>query len=314
MPNRFAPLALLCLAACLEPDPAPVAGADQRPIEAISLLGDTLYRAEPSAEALPRLEAQLDTAQRNRLADSTNPDAFLWLGRRFGYLGRYRQAITVFTDGMKRFPDDPRFLRHRGHRWITVRQLDSAVADLSRAGAMLASVPDAVEPDGAPNARGIPTSSLHANVWYHLGLAHYLRGEWKEALAAYAHDAPAAHNPDMQVATTWWRWLTLRRLGDTVAAKRLLETIPDSMDIIENQSYYRLLLYAKNRMLRANQLLDSTASTTAGDAAFTYGFGALYLVRGNAESAERTFRELVRTGNWAAFGTIAAEAELARRR
>ena len=35
------------------------------------------------------------------------------------------------------------------------------------------------------NPSGIPTSTLHTNVWYHLGLAYYLLGEDEEAVAAY---------------------------------------------------------------------------------------------------------------------------------
>lgn len=310
--QRSAPLAIhltaVCLLGCSTPPPSPQPGSD---VEAISLLGDTLRRPPLDAARQAGFEEQLDSARAAWAADSS-ADALIWAGRRLGYLGRYREAIETFTRGIERFPDDPRFLRHRGHRWITVRELDSAVADLSRAAAMVTGQPDAVEPDGLPNARNIPTSTLQSNIWYHLGLAHYLRANWDEALAAYRQEAAIADNPDMLVATSWWRYLTLRRLGRDAAADSVLAPITADLDIIENQSYHRLLMLARG-LLPPDSLLPTDGGTTPGDAAVAYGLGAWHLVEGRPEAADSLFRALVAGGNWAAFGTIAAEAELARR-
>jgi hypothetical protein len=41
-----------------------------------------------------------------------------------------------------------------------------------------------------------------------------------------------------------------------------------------------------------------------------YGLGNWHLYNGRREEAVRTFREVLAGGNWAAFGYIAAEAEL----
>ena len=46
-------------------------------------------------------------------------------------------------------------------------------------------LPDEVEPDGLPNAQNIPTGTLQFNIFYHLGLAHYLKGDLAAALDAY---------------------------------------------------------------------------------------------------------------------------------
>ena len=50
-------------------------------------------------------------------------------------------------------------------------------------GKLVAAKPDEVEPDGAPNARGIPRSTLQSNIWYHLGLAQYLAGDFDGILS-----------------------------------------------------------------------------------------------------------------------------------
>jgi len=295
----------LFLFACAAPTPPPE-------IEAISLLGDTLYRPLLAPEVAERYEANLDSARTAYQIDTTSADALIWLGRRTAYLGRYREAIDIFSQGVQRFPDDPRFLRHRGHRRITVREFDQAIADLARAAHLITGAVDQVEPDGLPNARNIPTSTLHSNIWYHLGLAQYLSGEFEQALVAYQQEAAVAANPDMLVATSWWRYLTLRRLDRRAAADSVLLPISAEMDVIENQSYHRLLLLARGDLTAEELLTSDTNDDAPADAAVQYGVGAWHLVEGRPEVADSLFRALVDTGNWAAFGVIAAEAELAR--
>ena len=138
-----------------------------------------------SADVLAKRETDLAAA---RAAHEKNPhdaDALIWVGRRLGYLGRYRDAIDVFTEGVKKHPRDARMLRHRGHRWITLRDFDRAIRDLDRAAELVRGTPDQIEPDGLPNARNIPTSTLQSNIWYHLGLAHFLKGDFEAALRSY---------------------------------------------------------------------------------------------------------------------------------
>ena len=255
----------------------------------------------------------LDSARAAYQADTTSADALIWLGRRTAYLGRYREAIEIFSTGVERFPDDPRFLRHRGHRYITVRELDNAIADFTRASQLIAGRPDEIEPDGLPNARNTPTSTLHSNIWYHLGLAHYLKGDFARALEAYRAEAAVANNPDMLVATSWWRYLTLRRLDQRAAADSVLLPINDSLDIIENRAYHRLLLLAKGQSTSGQLLAPASTSEVPADVAVQYGVAAWHLVEGRTEVADSLFRSLRGHPTWAAFGVIAAEAEISRR-
>lgn len=306
MRSHRSALLLFALVACSTPVPAPAG------VEGLSLLGDTLRTPALDSAAQAGALALLDSARIRYQSDTNSADALIWLGRRTAYLGRYREAIAIFTTGVEKFPDDPRFLRHRGHRYITVRELDSAITDFANAAHLITGKPDEVEPDGLPNARNTPTSTLHSNIWYHLGLAHYLKGEFDQALAAYQQEAAVASNPDMLVATSWWRYLTLRRLDRTAEADSVLVPITDTLDIIENQAYHNLLLLAKGER-STNELLQPAGERDApADAAVQYGVGAWHLVEGRAEVADSLFRDLKAKGNWAAFGVIAAEAELAK--
>jgi tetratricopeptide (TPR) repeat protein len=279
--------------------------------EATSLLGAPLYAVERPLERRQQLEADLAQAYAAYERNPDDADAIIWLGRRVAYLGRYRDAIGIFSEGIRKHPDDPRMYRHRGHRWITVREFDRAVQDLDQAARLLRGRPDEVEPDGVANVRNAPLSTLHYNVWYHLGLAHYLRGEWGQALYGFRNALAVARNDDSRVAATDWTYMTLRRMGREAEAAALLEPIQPGMEVVENDSYYRRLLMYKG-LLSPDSLLaqngqDATTLATQG-----YGVGNWYLYNGHVDQAEEIFWRVTSAEEWAPFGYIAAEADLRR--
>lgn len=279
-------------------------------VQAISLLGDTLRPLPLSDEARSGLESDLAEARAAYEASPDDADAIIWLGRRLAYLGRYREALQVFGEGLEKHPDDPRMYRHRGHRWISVREFDRAIEDLSRAAELIEGTEDRVEPDGAPNPSGIPRSTLHSNIWYHLGLAHYLRHDFRSALDAYLPGLEVSDNDDMYVATADWLYMTYRRLGMDREAAALLETVSEDMEILENESYHkRLLMY--QGVLEPESLLSEEDADALTLATQGYGVGNWHLYNGDTDRALRIFRQVLDTGYWPAFGYIAAESELA---
>jgi tetratricopeptide (TPR) repeat protein len=280
--------------------------------QAVSLLGTELLPPAPAAEFRAEQERLLAEARRQRAADPADAEALIWVGRRTAYLGRYREAIGAFSAGVELHAGDARFLRHRGHRWLTVRELDRAVADLERASELVRGREDEVEPDGLPNERGIPTSTLHSNIRYHLGLARYVSGDFEGALTAYREDVAAATNPDTLVASSYWLYLTLRRLGREEEAAVVLEPIVADMDVIENGDYHRLLLAFKGE-LDPEALLAEAAGDPAAVAFPTigYGVGAWHSIHGRPERAREIFAQVLTSPTWAAFGYLAAEAEMA---
>ena len=308
--RRFA-AAFLLLASCRS-GPVPPPASPSGDIEATSLLGQPLSRPVLPDDTRRRYEEALAEARQRSSADPGDADALIWFGRRTAYLGRFRDAIAIYTRGIQAHPRDARFYRHRGHRYITIRDFDRAIADLERAASLTAGRPDEVEPDGIPNARNIPTSTLQSNIWYHLGLAHYLKGDFARALTAYRSCMEVSKNPDMLVATSHWLYMTLRRLGRQAEAAQVLEPIRADLDVIENAAYHRLLLMYKGE-LPVDSLLSASASAALDDVTTAYGVGNWYLYTGSRARAEQIFERIVATGNWAAFGAIAAVAELARR-
>jgi tetratricopeptide (TPR) repeat protein len=279
--------------------------------EAISLLGQPLYPPALSAEAAARMQEELDEARRRFEEAPGDETAIIWLGRRLAYLGRYREAVGVYTNGLATHPASLRLLRHRGHRYITLRRLPEAVSDLARAAELASAVPDEVEPDGQPNASGVPRSTTKTNIYYHLGLANYLQGRWAPARLAWLRCLDASGNDDMRVAASYWLYLAAMRLGDAGGAAAVLKDIRPDMEIMENGAYHELLLMYKGLRDPA-ELLARAGPGTVDEATLRYGVGAWHLIGGRPDEALAIFRQTVQGPMWPAFGHVAAEAELAR--
>jgi tetratricopeptide (TPR) repeat protein len=283
-----------------------------REAETFSLFGEPLYRSPLRPEALAQQQELYEGALRRYEESPYDPEALIWLGRRTAYLGRYREAASIFSLGVERFPEEPKFYRHRGHRFITLRRFDLAISDFERAAELIRGRPDEIEPDGLPNERGVPVSSLHFNIWYHLGLAYYLLGRFEDALRAYGECLSVSEIPDKLVATSHWLYMTLRRLGREEEAVGVLELIRRDMDIIENQNYHEcLLMYGGEESV--DDLLERARGAGAlGLVTTGYGIGNWFLYNGERDRAVGVFREILSTGAWAGFGYIAAEADMAR--
>lgn len=238
-------------------------------------------------------------------------DAIIWLGRRAAYLGNYKEAIKIFTNGIEKFPKDARFYRHRGHRFITIRCFDDAVKDFEKAAKLVKGKTDEIEPDGLPNAQNIPTSTLQSNIFYHLGLAYYLKGDFKKALKAYRNAEKVSTNPDMLVATAHWLYMTLRRLGKTKEAEKLLTPFHKDFKVIENEDYLKLIRLYRGEIKRADFIKNfSDEANTIGNATLGYGWGNWHLYNGEPEDALKIFRFVVDGNQWASFGYIAAEVDV----
>lgn len=264
-------------------------------------------------ETRKEYESNLAKAKADYDSAPDSADAAIWYGRRTAYLGRYKEAIGIYSKAMEKHPDDARLYRHRGHRYLSIRCFDEAIADLEKAASMVKGKSDEIEPDGLPNARNIPTSTLQSNIFYHLGLAYYVRGDYKNALKAYKKCLKVSKNPDMFVATQNWHYLTLMKLGRKKDAEKVLKSVEDGLEIIENDSYYKLLkLYAGK--IKPEALLTEIRDSKDGlqNATMGYGIGTYFLIWGEKENAETIYRKILETNQWSSFGYIAAEAELGR--
>lgn len=266
-----------------------------------------------SAAAMQKMEADLQVAKTNYEADGSNADNLIWYGRRLAYMGRYDEAIAIFTQGIATHPTDARMYRHRGHRYLTTRCYSKAIADLEKAASLIKRKKDEMEPDGMPNAKNIPTSSLHANIWYHLGLAYYLTKDFKKSAAAYKKCMKVSNNPDMYVACANWYFLTLRKLDKYKAANVLLKTIHKEMELIENTDYLTILLIYKEQQNAAairTKFLDKDHTGTLSNATIGFGLGNYFLSIGKIAEGKDILQRVIATPQWGSFAYMAAEMAL----
>ena len=162
-----------------------------------------------------------------------------------------------------------------------------------------------------PNSRrNIPVSSLHSNIWYHLGLAYYLKNDLENALRVYREAFKDSQNNDKLVSTTHWLYMTLRLLGRDKEAEQALQPIHADMEIIENMAYHRLCLLYKGE-IQIDDLTDPEFSNIMNDAV-AYGIGNWFYYNGEKDRAKDVFEKILRGQAWASFGYIAAEADFVR--
>lgn len=280
-----------------------------RGAEAMSLQGQPLF-------APPMPTAPVASADSALAASPDDPDRLLAAATARATAWRFREAIAMYGRGAERWPNDARFLRFRGHRYITVRQFDDAARDLDRAATL---------------------DSTNFDIVYHQGLAHFLLGHYDRAAAAYlkclgfadnaalrAREASGAFrsgyrscmrmatNDDDRVSMTDWTWRALVRAGRRAEADRLLAPVREGMTINTNRSYYENLLMYKG-VRTPEQVLQAASADSVRFSTSGYSVGYFLLVQGDTARAFEMFRRVVEGPHWSGFGVIGAEVELARR-
>ena len=270
-------------------------------IETITLLGDTLRSTEIEKG---KSFDQFKSAQITYFDNQNDAEALIWYGRRTAYMGYYKEAIKLFTLGIKNHPNDARFYRHRGHRYISTRQYDNAISDFEKAVQLINGKTDQIEPDGLPNAKNIPLSTLHGNIWYHLGLAYYLKNDMNNALTAFNNRSVTHKYDDNIVSGGHWLYMIYRRLNKIEESIAVVNEVYQNMDIIENMSYHQSCLFYKGVLKESELVIDEVA---------LYSLANWYVYEKNDTLKAKTYyQKLLSTGNPYSFAYIAGEADWVR--
>lgn len=277
-------------------------------VQTVTLLGDTLYTSKSASEIALQNYRAAEIRYNNM---PSNAESIIWFGRRTAYLGKFQEAIKIYSIGIEKHPKDPRMYRHRGHRYISTRQYDKAIDDFKKAVDLIKDIEDKVEPDGLPNKRNIPLSTLHGNIWYHLGLAYYLKNDMEKALESYNNRSVTEKYPDNLVSGGYWIYMINRRLGNLEAANEAIKDITYDMDIIENLSYHKMCLFFKGKVSE-EELLHATLGNSSSDV-LAYGLGNWYLYeKQDTLKAKATYEKLLEKGSKYSFAYLVAESDYKR--
>jgi tetratricopeptide (TPR) repeat protein len=241
------------------------------------------YRSQPDTGPIARAQAAL-------AADPKNVQRFIDLGVAQSGARQFREAIQTFTRGMAIAPSEPMLYRWRGHRHLSVREFDQAMADLTR---------------------GYKLDSTNYGILYHLGILRFIRGDFAGAANAFTRAQPRAPDAGELAGSTDWLWMSLMRAGRKADAQAMLARRPDSL-AIDNAYARRLKLYRGE--IGPDAVFTPADTADVQVATLAYGLGNWYLVRGDTVKARENFERSVKSGGWPGFGFIVSEVELRRTR
>lgn len=240
------------------------------------------YRSLVDTGAVARAQAALD-------ADPRNVDRIIALGVAQSGVRQFREAIETFTRGLAIAPNNAMLYRWRGHRYLSVREFDRALADLTR---------------------GFSLDSMNYGVLYHLGIVRFVRGEFAAAADAFRRAQPLAPEAGELAGSTDWLWMSLSRAARHAEAKAMLDRRPDSLKVA-NAYAQRLRLYRGE--IGADDVLTPADTADVQVATLAFGVGNWLLVKGDTARARNWFERSIRSGGWPGFGFILSEVELRRR-
>ena len=198
--------------------------------------------------------------------------------------------MRTFSRGMRIAPANPLLYRWRGHRYISTGDYVRALADLRR---------------------GNTLDSTNYDIWYHLGVAHFIRGEFPAAARDFAQAQRLAPNANELAGSTDWLWMALSRAGRAAEARVALAPITDTLPITTATAYARRLKLYRG-LIGPDDVLTPGDTDDVQIATLSYGVGNWYLVRGDTANARVWFRRAIESKGWPAFGFLSAEAELRR--
>ena len=275
MPPRSHHLALLLIAIL-------PAAARTQSVQYTSPAGIT-YRSQADTGPIARAQRAVD-------ADPRSVQKLITLGIAQSGARQMQEAVRTFTRALAIEPENPILYRWRGHRNLSVRNFDQAMADFTR---------------------GYGMDSTVYGILYHLGVLRFVRGDFNAAADAFRRAQPLAPDAGELAGSTDWRWMSLMRAGRASEAAAMLARRPDSLPT--TVAYARRLKLYRGE-IGPEQLLTPSDTGDVEVATLAYGLGNWYLVRGDTTRARAAFRRSVASGGWPAFGFIAAEAELKRLR
>ena len=241
------------------------------------------YRSLADTGAVARAQAALD-------ADPRNVDRIIALGVAQSGVRQFRKAIETFTRGLEIAPHNAMLYRWRGHRYLSIREFDRAMADLMR---------------------GFAFDSMNYGILYHLGIVRFARGDFAGAADAFRRAQPLAPEAGELAGSTDWLWMSLSRAGRETEAKAMLDRRPDSLKVA-NAYAQRLRLYRGE--IGPDEVVTPADTADVQAATLAFGVGNWYLVRGDTAQARAWFDRSIRSGGWPGFGFILSEIERRRLR
>jgi tetratricopeptide (TPR) repeat protein len=299
------PNSLLCILLFFSPL---IGNGQNNEPQAYSLSGKPLFANPSDAKALRKSDSTVHAIQAK---GNLSEDDFVEIGKQLVATARYKEAVENYTVGLSKFPNSFKILRHRGHRYLTLRKLELVVKDLLKARDLIKSLPDVWDFD----AKGNKTDTYQHQIEYHLGVYYFLKGKYKDAVTAFEKSLKEAHEANEIVGTTDWLYNSYRRNGQEKEAAKLLEAFSADVKADHEQAYFRRIMLYKG-LIKPNELVDETMppeKMNVQEVTRLYGLANWYGFQGNKEKAKELYDKIIRSSSWPAFAYLASETELLKK-
>lgn len=274
--------------------------------EAMSFSGKPLYAKLADSVSVVKSDS-LIAAIRSK-ADLSEDD-FIAMGRSNVGIYQFKKAVDVYSEGLVKYPNSYRLLRHRGHRYINLRQLENAIPDLLKAEELIRPEPEVYEYD----ASGKQGATYQHQIWYHIGLYHFLKRDFGSSASAFEKSLATAHAGGDLAGSSDWLYNAYMRLGEPDKAAKVAR--PFVLDFnIENKDYpyfRRLLLF--NGVIKPEELVDANkpiAEMTLLEMTKLYGLANWNAYRGDNETANVLYKKILESTEWAGFAYASAELDV----
>ena len=301
------PALLLAAFSCATKQEQPATNAEPTTAEAVSFSGRPLFAPKADPATLHKADSII-TAIKSK--SDLSEDDYIMMGQQWVASNRFKASVENYSEGLQKFPGSFKLLRHRGHRYISIRQLDNAVTDLNRAEELIREQPDMPEYDASGNTTG----TYQHWIWYHIGLCYFLNQAYIQAAPAFEKCLEASRSNKNIVGASDWLYHTYMRLGEKEKAQKLLEPITPDFDTDREHPYFRRVMLYKG-VITPEELVDmdqDPAKTLVSDVTKMYGLANWYAYQGEKEKARELYKKIVQSeSGWPGFAYAAAEKELA---
>lgn len=274
--------------------------------QTISFLGKPLYAKTIDSVVLAKADSAIQAIQNK---SNLSEEDYIAISRNMVSTGRFAQAAENFSAGIKKFPSSFKLLRHRGHRYLNLRQLDKSIADLTRAEELIRAEPETWEYDAA----GKPTATYQHQIWYHIGLYHFLKRDYAASATAYEKSLAYTKEGNNIAGASDWLYNAYQRSGQKDKIPNLLKPFTLDFDIEDKDySYYRRLLLF-NDVITPEQLID--VNQPADQLPLTeltklYGLANWYAYKGDSANANELYKKVLQSNEWAGFAVACAELDV----
>lgn len=291
-------------------------------LQGTSLLGEPMI-TYPNRNANVAPNEVLERAARDAKAafdKGITADNATWYGRILFYQGYTKESLAVYDAALAQYPDSAKLLRHRAHRYFSLRQFDKSIEDGLRAAKLYEGQPlerEKLGPDYFPATPDI----VQFYLYYHLGQAYFATRQYDEAAKWFTKSGETSmfdRDLENKTASTYWRYLSLARGGRMIEAQELIDDYDVRLFHLHptggSDVYFDgIQLFKGNRA--ANSFFSNQdsgrafANADAVAASTSYSLANYHLLMGNRDQAKEWLKRAQAIDSWSFFARIQAEAD-----